>query len=237
MTNQTPPSDRRPQRRVAILGVTAGLIGGGAIGLMATTPSFTSAASDDGTVALQDGAATTAEALATDDATADDTTADDATDPTDPTAEDAARERIAERVRERLQELVDAGTIDAGQADAVADHLAADARVRPGRGGGFPGHGHGPGRGAISEVVTEALGIEAEALRDELRAGNSIADVAAANDLDVQVVIDAMVAELSEKIDTAVADGRITAEDGADRLERGTARIEALVNGERPGRG
>ncbi len=230
MTNEAAPSDRRPQRRVAVLGVTAGLIGGGAIGLMATTPSFTSAAGDVGAVALQDDAAD--EVIAADDAAPDNAAPDDAA------ADDGVRERVAERVRERLQELVDAGTIDAGQADAVADHLASAARLRPGRSGGFPGgHGHGPGRGAVSEVVTEALGVDAETLRDELRAGNSIADVAAANDVDVQVVIDAMVAELSEKIDTAVADGRITAEEGADRLERGTARIEALVNGERPGRG
>ena len=206
---------RRPNRRFAVLGVTAGLIGGGAIGLTATMPSLTSAASSDS-------APTAAPVVAEDDGA-----------PTEGTVDGAAiRERRSERMRESLQTLVDDGTIDGAQADAVADHLASEAPGRIGRRG--PG---GHGRGALGEAVTEALGIEAEALREQLRAGSTIADIAAENGVELQTVIDAMLAEVSEKLDQAVADGRLSEDDASAKLDQAAERIEARVNGERPARG
>lgn len=200
-------------RRFAVLGVTAGLIGGGAIGLLATAPSFTSAASDDAAVIVE----------VQDDGETTDDTAAEATDRT-------------ERIREILQSLVDDETISADQADAVAAHLAEQAPARGDRDGRRGGKGF-PGRGVGSDAVVEALGIDADTLRDELRAGSSLADIAAENGVDVQVVIDAMVAAASERIDTAVENERLTEDEAAEKLADLTERITDVVNGERPVRG
>ena len=113
-------------------------------------------------------------------------------------------------VSEALDGLVADGTITQQQADAVDQALD---EARPERGPrGDRGH-HGPfgrfgpaGRGVGLEAAAEAIGIEQDALRDALRDGQTIAEVAEANGVDVQVVIDAMVAAAQERIDEAIAD-------------------------------
>jgi len=94
-------------------------------------------------------------------------------------------------------------------------------------------------RGAGLDAAADALGMTVEELRDALDADTSIADVAGERGVDVQTVIDAMVAEATARIDEKVADGDIDAE-RAETLKAGlTERITAVVNGERPafGRG
>lgn len=218
MTNELPNDDqstRTGTRRFAVLGVTAGLLGGGAIGLMASMPSVTSAASDDtaAVVALQDDGGDTS---------------DDSTD------ESSDR---TEKLREILQSLVDDGTISADQADSVATHLAEQAPTRGDRDGRRGGGKGFPGRGVGSDAVVEVLGVDAETLRDELRAGSSIADVAEANGVDVQAVIDVMVTQASERLAAAVENERLTDDEAAEKLADLTERITDIVNGEGPTRG
>lgn len=208
------------RRRGTILGVTAGVLGGGLVGLAMTVPTFTNAASQETVVALQE----------TDDTDITDTDTD-----TD-TVAPAAR---GERIREALQPLVDDATLTADQADAVAEHLAAQLPERGDRPGGHgPGdHGRGHRPGMDGEVVADLLGIEASELRSALRDGQTIADLAEANGIDVQTVIDALVAEVEGHLDLAVADGRLTEDEAVERLADVTERITARVNGERPARG
>jgi len=220
--NPSAASSRR--RRGTILGVSAGVLGGGLVGLAMTVPTFTSAASDDTTDTTTD--ITVAALQTTDDTTTDDTTTDDST---VDTTDDTARPEPGVRLREALQALVDDGTITAEQADAVAEHLAAQAPER----GGHRGH-RGPGMDG--EVVAGLLGIEADELRDALRDGQSIADLATANGVDVQTVIDALVAEAQGHLDLAVENGRLTEDEAAEKAADLEARITARVNGERPAR-
>lgn len=202
-------SSRRPSTSI---GVAAGILAGGAIGLAAGVPSLTSAASDDSVaVALQD-----------------DTTepTDEPTDEaTDETTDETTDERVApgERLREALQPLVDDGTIDAGQADAVASHLVENGPDRSGRPGrrGVDGRDH--------TIVADVLGIDSETLRAELRAGNSIADIAEANGVDVQTVVDALIEDVEGHLDLAIEHG-LDEEQAAERLERLAERIEAGVH-------
>ena len=49
-------------------------------------------------------------------------------------------------------------------------------------------------RGAMTDTLTEVLGIDASELRTELEAGSTIAEIAEANDVAVDDVIDALVA-------------------------------------------
>ena len=219
----TQPVSRSTSRRLLAAGVGAGLLAGGAIGFAVGVPSLTSAA----TPAVVD-----EPVQQTDDTTTDDTTDDTTTD--DTTGDTPVREATGERLRERLQPLVDDGTIDDGQADAVSEYLADQWNDRPGRRGG-PGHRARP---LIEHVDTavEILGVDVETLRDELRSGSSLADIAIANGVDPQTLIDALVAEAEAMLDQAVADGRIDAERAEERGADLEERVTARVNGERPER-
>jgi hypothetical protein len=198
------PTHARPGRkRTTTLGVAAGMLAGGAIGLVATSPSWTSASSEDAGAAV---------AALQEDTTEDAVTTDERPEP-------------GERLRETLQPLVDDGTIDAAQADAVTEHLVENRPERNGRPGrrGLDGHGRN------NAVVADLLGIDRETLRAELQAGQSIADIAEANGIDVQTVVDALIADAQSHIDLAIAHG-LDEERAAERLERVTERIEDGVN-------
>jgi polyhydroxyalkanoate synthesis regulator phasin len=100
----------------------------------------------------------------------------------------------------------------------------------------------GPGRSGLLlgdnfDVAAEALGITEDELRDELRDGQTIAEVASAQGIDVQTVIDALVADATTRIDEAVADGDLTQEEADERTANLVERVTDLVNGELRGPG
>ena len=95
------------------------------------------------------------------------------------------------------------------------------------------GPGHGGGHfGAGLDAAAEAIGITSEELRTALRDGSTIAEVAEANSVEVQTVIDALVADAGAAIDQAVANGRLTEERAAEIKANLPERFEAMVNGE-----
>jgi polyhydroxyalkanoate synthesis regulator phasin len=130
-------------------------------------------------------------------------------------------------VDDALAGLVDNGTITADQATAVADALDA---ARPERGPG--GHRGGPGL----DAAAEALGLTTDALRQQLEAGSTIAEVAQTAGVDPQTVIDAMVADLAAHLDEEVASGEHTQEEADEKMADATERITDMVNNGRPER-
>jgi hypothetical protein len=94
----------------------------------------------------------------------------------------------------------------------------------------------GPGRGAGMEAAAEALGMTTEELRTALRDGQTIAEIAEANGVDVQVVIDAMVAEAQEHLAEKVAAGEMTQEEADEKLANLEERITERVNSDAPPR-
>lgn len=142
---------------------------------------------------------------------------------------DRAAERAA-RLTEVLQPLVDAGTITQTQLEAVVTALQEAGPI---------GGGHGGRGGAHLDEVATALGMTDDELRTELQAGNSLAEIAAAEGVEVQTVIDTLIASATERINAKVADGTITQELADARLAEVTERVTAMVNGEMPfgGRG
>jgi polyhydroxyalkanoate synthesis regulator phasin len=186
-----------PPRKLAAAGLAAGLIGGGAAGMLMSNSPLS-------------GAATVAVAQADE--------------PSDGAAEPGSRR--AEHLAEVLAPLVDNATISQEQADAVVAALMED------------GLEHRRGRNAKRlEALTVAagvIGIEPAVLADALRDGSTIAAVAAEHDVEVQAVIDAMVADASERLNEAVANGRITEEQASERLANLTERVADHVNNGRP---
>lgn len=137
-------------------------------------------------------------------------------------------------VQDALGGLVENGTITEEQADAVEEALE-DARPDRGFEGGIGHRGFAFGLGGIS-TVAESLGIGEDELRAALADGQTIADVAEEQGVDVQDVVDDIVAAQRERLDEAVAEGHLTQEEADEFLAGAEERVTAFVNGELPDR-
>jgi hypothetical protein len=200
-------SSMNPMKKTAVAAaLSAGLIGGGAAGMILGTPGISGAQETTTTVQAP-----------TDDATA-----------------DAGREGMSEHLASTLAPLVEAGTITQAQADAV---IAAIQEAGPPEGGhGGPGMRGGRG-GPGLEAAAGAIGITEDELRTALRDGSTLTEVAEANGVDPQAVIDALVAELQARLDQRVADGDLTQEEADEKLASGTERITERMTSTLPERG
>jgi hypothetical protein len=214
MRTQHEDESRNRGRVGAAAGVAVGLVGGAAAGLMLGVPGVSGASDAPAAVVQQD---------------------DDEAPETDDDAEPGHSFERGDRLRDGLEPLVEDGTITSGQADAVAEHLV---EQRPeGRmqrhGSGKHGRFGGPvARGAISDAVTELLGIDAETVRDELRSGSTLAELAEANGVPTETLVDTLVAQASQRLDVAVENGRIDADKAADFEEKLEEQMTERVNGE-----
>jgi hypothetical protein len=150
-----------------------------------------------------------------------------AQDTTDSTTQEPATEADhASRLLETLQPLIDDGTLTQAQADAVISALEA---ARPTVGPGDHRRG-GPG----VDAAAAAIGISTDELRQALTDGSTIAEVAQSRGVDVQTVVDAMVAELQAHLDEEVASGDHTQAEADEKIADANDRITAMVNGEAP---
>lgn len=133
-----------------------------------------------------------------------------------------------------LDQLVTDGTLDQAQRDAVESAIEA---AKPARGPGGDGHGPGGrgGRGGRGlDAAATALGITQDELRAARDAGQTLADVAASKGVELQTVVDAIVAEMNTHIDEHLANGDITQEQADARKAEATQRATDMVNGVRP---
>ena len=127
------------------------------------------------------------------------------------------------KIVEWLAPLVDQGTIDQSQAEAVADTLA---EAMP----GFPDH-MGRGLEAV-RAAADFLGLTPEELAAAMRDGQTLAEITVAQGQTAEALIDHLTGLAAEHLDQLVADGRITEEQKADMLAGMTDHITDLVNGE-----
>jgi uncharacterized protein YidB (DUF937 family) len=137
---------------------------------------------------------------------------------------------IAEERGVDVQEVIDA--IVADSQDELVERVTAFVNGElPAHGPGGPGHHHGFRLEGLEAAAT-AIGTTVDDLRTQLQAGETIASVAEAAGVDVQTVIDAMVADATAEIDEAEAAGRIDAERATELRDALPERIAAVVNGE-----
>ena len=187
-------------RRYAVIGLTAGLLGGSAVGLAATLPSASQAADEPPAPTVGEPAVDDEPVLAVE--------------------EQVADAEPGEWIRGALESLVDDGTLTTEQLDAV---VAALGEARP----AGPVFRHGPGRlgrgdrGHVlgdREELAALLGIDVDTLASELRSGKSLATLAAEHGVEVQAVIDLLVADAEARM--------------ADRAETIRERVTEMVNRE-----
>lgn len=141
-----------------------------------------------------------------------------------------------------LQTVIDAMVAD-GQ--AALDELRASlpdrvAELVQREGGSFErgGRGHGERGGHLLglDAAAESLGMTTDELRDALSDGDTLAEVAGQEGVDVQTVIDAMVADANARIEEEVAEGDLTQEEATQRKADVTERITDVVQNGFPGR-
>ena len=210
-------------KKLAGTGLAIGLVAGAGAGLILELSGNVGAAAGNPTAVVVGDSST--------DATAD-TTA--------PIPADPVRPDPTTKLGAVLKPLVDDGTITQDQADKV---IAAIVAARPVGGpgmGGPMGGGHrgfgGPG-GRIGfglDVVATTLGITADEVRTALEGGQSLADLAVSKGKTAQDVIDAIVAEATTKLNTAVTDGKLTQAEADSRLADITTHATDFVNNTPP---
>ncbi|NNF53270.1 MAG: hypothetical protein HKN03_02400 [Acidimicrobiales bacterium] len=128
-----------------------------------------------------------------------------------------------------LEELTAEGVITQEQADAIRERFAAHRAEFGGR------HGHrGAGLREASAAVTELLGLTPAELREAFVAGQTLAEVAEAQGVSTEVLVDTIVAETQALVDEKLAAGDITAERAASILDGLEAKVEERVTAERP---
>lgn len=95
-------------------------------------------------------------------------------------------------------------------------------------------------------TAAEALDMTPQDLLAALREGQSIADIAAEQGVDTQVIVDAQLAQIQERLDQAVADGKITQQRADWMLSQAETRMTEMLDrtwegnpafGGKPGRG
>lgn len=98
------------------------------------------------------------------------------------------------------------------------------------------GHDRRGKKGPHLEAAATALGMTPEELRTALQSGSTLADIAVSKKIDVQNVIDAVIADEKSEITAAVAAGRMTQAEADALLSKVVEHATAIVNGERPPR-
>jgi hypothetical protein len=147
----------------------------------------------------------------------------------------------------RVDAAVAAGKLTKEQGDDIKKRIESGAAGGFGLGflggprgphGGGPGFGHG-GRGFAFaglglDGAASYLGLSEDDLRKQLMDGKSLADVAKAQNKDVAGLKAALKDALTKRLDQAVADKKLTADEKAKILADVDARLDDLINGKAP---
>ncbi len=156
---------------------------------------------------------------------------------------DAALKGAAEA---RIDAAVAAGKLTKEQGEQAKQRLSADGPLLPGLGpivgghgpkppGGGPGRGFGPGHGGMRfgggiDGAAKYLGLTEQQLRTQLRDGKSLADVAKAQNKSVEGLKAAIKQSITERLDQAVKDGKLTQAQRDEIASKIDERVDDIVN-------
>jgi polyhydroxyalkanoate synthesis regulator phasin len=150
---------------------------------------------------------------------------------------------LQQALENRLDEAVEDGRLTEEQAERLKERLEAGVMplFRGPRAFSAPRlHRHGPRLFAALDTAAEYLDLTEAELRERLRDGDTLAEIAREEGKSVDGLVTALVAEKTERLDEAVEDGRLT-EAQRDRIVASLReQVTAMVNGRlpsfRPGR-
>ncbi|MGZ4476301.1 MAG: hypothetical protein ACXVWW_11375, partial [Nocardioides sp.] len=147
---------------------------------------------------------------------------------------DAAKADLDKAVADKKLTQSQADDIYNGLKSHIDDLVDANVKLRHFGGPGGPGIGFG--FGADTAAAAKYLGLDESALRDKLRNGQSLADVAKTQNKDVQGLEDAIVASQKARLDQAVSDKKLTQSEADDILAKLKSHVGDLVNATPPDR-
>ena len=135
---------------------------------------------------------------------------------------------------EQVDAALEAGKITEEQAEALKS------RIESGEGRPFFGPGFGRFHGGIHgfgphlSAAADYLDLSVEQLRERLGNGQSLVDIAEAQDKSVDGLKAAIVDDAEKRFDDAVDEGLLTEEQARTMLERLRSRVDAIVTGDFP---
>lgn len=154
-------------------------------------------------------------------------------------SEDALITALVDAATERIDQAVADGDLDADEAEerkaGLEERISEMVNREPGENFGERGRrghrGAGMLRGGL-DVVEETLGLTAEEIKAGFAEGKSLADLAAEQGISADELADAMVAQATERLDAAVADGKIDEDRAASAAEQLEERIDQAIEAE-----
>jgi ribosomal protein S20 len=118
---------------------------------------------------------------------------------------------------QRIDQEVSSGKLTQDQADQMKAKLSDQIKNRVEHKGAFGGDQNGNRGGQFKEIAT-LLGVDQQEIMTQLKAGQSLVDIAATKQIDEQQIIDQLVSSASQRIDQEVTSGKIT-QDQADQMK------------------
>ena len=138
---------------------------------------------------------------------------------------------------EQVDRLLENGVITEEQAQTLRERIENSDSVwfgvSPHARGRFDGVGF---CGVPGEELATFLGTDVATLREELASGMTLAEVAEAHGKTRDELKTFLTEQFQEKLDEAVANGRLTEEEAQEKLEAFTSNLDALIDGELPGK-
>ena len=139
-----------------------------------------------------------------------------------------------------IAEELASGEITQAQAETKLAGVTAKATervnsVRPARGEGSRGGPKGPGKNVAA--IASVLKLTEAELKTQVESGKTLAQIATAQSVSVQSVIDVLVADMQAHIAEELASGEITQAQADTKLAGLTAKVTEMVNTVRPARG
>lgn len=158
-------------------------------------------------------------------------------------SEDDLVSALVAAAEERVDQALESGRLSEDEAAEKTAGLEARITERvnaePGEHGRHGRGGHGP-RNRIGGEILDELGLDRDSVRAGFQADMSLAEIAAEAGISEADLVSALVDGAEARIDQAVEDGKITAEQAAEKKEGLEANISEKVNtppSEREGRG
>jgi hypothetical protein len=141
---------------------------------------------------------------------------------------------LKKALENRVDAAVAAGRLTKAEGDAMKARIeSGDVPLLGGGPLGRFGH-HGLGRGPGLDAAATYLGLTEDQLRNELQSGKTLAQIATAHGKTADGLVSALLDEAKQRIDAAVAAGRLTRADADSLLAGLKDRITDLVNGRFP---
>lgn len=132
---------------------------------------------------------------------------------------------MVSRFKKSLTVMVMTATLVSGSGIALASDDTSTAQAQEHR-----EHRRPRVRRTFMAVVTETLGVNRGQVISTLRTGGTLAELAEEQGVDPAMLIDNLVAVVDGWLDRAVANGRLSAEEAAEKLATAEERITNFVN-------